>query len=213
MGHAVTRSLADWGLETLVAIVPVKPFAEAKLRLAQVLEPAARLALSRQMFEQTLDVLARARGIARIVVVSRDEHVLRLARSREVWAIREIRHGLNNALRQATAAARAQGMRAALIVPTDLPKLEPRDVEKIIELGRNPPCIVIAPAQRDQGTNGLLVHPIGLIEYAFGRFSSIEHRRRGKQAGAQIEIYRSETIVFDLDLPEDVKTLGYTMTT
>ena len=137
----------------------------------------------------------------------------KVARSRTVWTIKEIRRGLNNALQQATAAARAEGMRAALIVPTDLPKVEPRDVEKMIELGRNPPCLVIAPAQRDQGTNGLLVHPIDLIEYAFGKFSSIEHQRRGEQAGARIEIYRSETIAFDLDLPEDVKTLEYTMTT
>lgn len=209
MGHAVTRALTDGGL---VAIVPAKPFDAAKLRLAQVLEPAARVALSRRMFEQTLDVLARARGIARIAVVSRDEQVLQLARERAAWAIRETRSGLNPALEQATAAARAQGLRAALIVPADLPKLEPRDVEQMIELGRTPPCVVIAPAQRDDGTNGLLVHPIGLIEYAFGRWSSIEHRRRGERAGARVEIYRSETIAFDLDLPEDAQMLGYTMT-
>ncbi len=195
----------------LVAIVPAKPFDEAKLRLAPVLAPEERRALSQQMLEHTLDVLARARGIARIAVVSRDEQVLSLARERHVWAIRETRSGLNEALEQATAAARAQGMQAALIVPTDLPNLEPRDVERIIELGRNPPCIVIAPAQRDQGTNALLVHPSGLIEYAFGKLSSIEHRRRGEYAGARVEVYRSETVAFDLDLPEDAQMLGRPM--
>ena len=195
----------------LVVIVPVKPFGEAKLRLAPVLEPPARRDLSRKMLEQTLEVLAHARGVDRIAVVSRDEEVLKLAQEHHAWAIKELRAGLNDALEQATTEARAQGMSAGLIVPTDLPRLEPRDVEQMIGLGKRPPCVVIAPAQRDGGTNALLVHPLGLIGYAFGRSSASEHRRRGEAAGARIEICRSEALAFDLDLPEDVRVLGYTI--
>lgn len=196
-------------MEKLVAIVPVKPFGEAKARLAPAMEPPARRALSRRMLEQTLRVLARTRGIDRIAVISRDEEALKLAREHRVWAIKELRGGLNNALEQATSTVRAQGMSTGLIVPTDLPKLEPRDVEQMIELGKSPPCVVIAPAQRDAGTNALLVHPMGLIEYAFGKLSSIEHRRRGEAAGAHVLICRSEAFAFDLDLPEDARMLGY----
>jgi len=191
--------------------VPVKPFEQAKVRLAPVLEPPARRALSRKMLEQTLDVLAHARGIDRIAVVSRDDEVLRLAQDHKAWAIKELGSGLNDALEEATAAARARGLGAGLIVPTDLPNLEPRDVEQMIELGQTPPCVVIARAQRDGGTNALLVHPLGLIEYAFGKSSAREHRRRGEAAGARVEICDADAFAFDLDLPEDARVLGYTI--
>ncbi len=187
----------------LMAIVPVKALAEAKQRLAEVLEPEARMELSRQMLDHTLWVLEHARGVDRVAVVSRDEQVLGLARKHHAWAMWETDKGLNQALEQATRVARANGVAAVLVVPADLPKLATGDIERIIELGAAPRSLVIAPAERDAGTNALLVNPVGLIEYAFGENSFAEHRRRAERAGARVEVYQSEGVAFDLDLPED----------
>jgi 2-phospho-L-lactate guanylyltransferase len=191
-----------------MAIVPMKPLAEAKQRLASELEPMARSELSRRLFERTLRILKRVRGITRIAVVSRDEKVLRLARRWRAWAMWETRPGLNEALAQATRVAVANGVHAILIVPADLPKLTTADIEHIVELGARPPCVIVAPDRRDEGTNALLVNPAGLIEYAFGAQSAAAHRRRAEQAGARVELYRSVTVGFDLDTPEDARTLG-----
>jgi 2-phospho-L-lactate guanylyltransferase len=200
--------LGDSLNDSVMAIVPMKPLAEAKRRLAEVLEEAARVNLSRGLLIRTLGVLTRARGITRLCVVSRDEQVLKIARSHGAWATYETGHGLNEALEQATRAAKSNGVPAVLIVPADLPTLAESDVERIIELGRNPPCVVIAPARRDHGTNALLVNPSGLINYAFGEMSFVEHRRFAEQAGARVEIFRSDGVAFDVDLPEDVKALA-----
>lgn len=191
-------------LDSLMALVPMKPFAESKARLADVLDDAARIELSRRLFQRTLRVLRRVRGIARVAVISRDAEVLKIARRRGAWGIWEARAGLNQALEQATRVAVANGARAVLIVPADLPQLAPRAVEKILALGDNPPCIVIASAQRDGGTNALLVNPAGLIEYAFGENSAREHWRRAENASARVALYESDTVTFDLDLPEDL---------
>lgn len=191
-----------------MALVPMKPFAEAKQRLAGVLDRAARIELSREMFERTLQVLSHARGIERIAVVSRDEQVLKLARGYGARAIQEAQRGLNAALAQATVAACEAGANTALIVPADLPKIKPRDIEQIITLGKNPRCVVIAPAQRDEGTNALLVNPMGLIEYAFGLRSFSEHQRRARGAGARVEIYRAASVAFDVDLVEDWRQMS-----
>jgi 2-phospho-L-lactate guanylyltransferase len=191
-----------------MAIVPMKPFAEAKRRLAEVLDGTARAELSRGLLMRTLGVLTRARGITRVAVVSRDEQVLRIARSCGAWGMYETGHGLNEALEQATRVAKANGVQSVLIVPADLPTLEVRDIEKIIEFGMNPPAVVIAPARRDQGTNALLVNPSGLINYAFGEMSFVEHQRYAERAGARVEIYWSESVAFDVDLPEDARALG-----
>lgn len=190
-----------------MAIVPMKPFAEAKRRLADVLEGTAREELSRELLVRTIQVLKRSGSVKRVAVVSRDRQVLRLARKLGAWAMLEVKPGLNEALEQATRVARANGVQAALIVPADLPGLDESDVESIAALGRTPPAVVIAPARRDQGTNALLVNPLGLITYAFGESSFLEHQRNAARAGARVEIYRSESVAFDLDLPEDAKTL------
>jgi 2-phospho-L-lactate/phosphoenolpyruvate guanylyltransferase len=190
-----------------MALVPMKPFAESKGRLAEALTPEARGDLARGLFERTLRVLKRARGITRVAVISRDAEVLKRARQHHAWAMWERRPGLNEALEQATRVARANGMRAVLIVPADLPKLTTKDAERIIELGAAGPCVVIAPAERDEGTNALLVNPAGLIQYAFGAKSFVEHQRRAKQAGARVEVYRAESVALDLDLAEDWKKI------
>jgi 2-phospho-L-lactate guanylyltransferase len=170
--------------DALMAIVPMKPFAEAKQRLAGTLEPTARAALSVEMFEHTLHVLQAAKGIERVAVVSRDEKVLQRARRHHAWAIWETNQGLNEALEQGTRVAMANGVRAVLIVPADLPRLTTGDIEEIVRRGKEGPCVVIAPARRDQGTNALLVNPAGLIRYAFGDKSFVEHQHRAEQAGA-----------------------------
>ncbi|MGE5138593.1 MAG: 2-phospho-L-lactate guanylyltransferase [Rudaea sp.] len=189
--------------DPILAVVPCKPFAEAKQRLAQVLDAGERADLSRRLLEHALAVLSRARGISRVAVVSRDDEVLRVARGRGAWAIWEAQAGLNVALEQATRVAVANGFRGVLILPADLPNVETREVEEIVALAQTPPCVVIAPAQRDEGTNALLVRPAGFIDYAFGEKSSVEHRRRAEAAGARVEVYRSPGLAFDLDLPED----------
>jgi len=112
---------------------------------------------------------------------------------------------LNQALEQAARVAMANGARAVLIVPVDLPELLARDVEKMIALGEESPCVVIAPARRDGGTNALLLNPAGLIHFAFGENSFTEHEQRAEQVGARVHVYHSETLAFDLDLPEDLE--------
>ncbi len=192
----------------ILALVPMKPFAESKHRLAEVLGPAERMALARRMFEHTVEVLSSSNQIARVMVISRDDEVLELARSKKAWAIWEGNHGLNTALEQATRVAIANGADAVLAVPADLPRLAMIDIAQMIELGKTAPCLVAAPARRDEGTNALFVNPAGLIHYAFGPSSYREHCRRGEQAGARVYEYRSETVELDIDLPIDLEQLG-----
>lgn len=187
-----------------MAIVPVKPFAEAKTRLAEVLGPVERAQLARRLLERTLHKATHARGLARVVVISRDSEALQLARRRGAWSVVESHPGLNEALEQATRVCVANGARAVLILPADLPRLRVRDIEQIIALGEPAPCLVIAPAQHDGGTNALLVNPAGAIPYAFGENSFSQHCYLAEQRGLRVKIYSSDTVTLDLDRPEDL---------
>jgi 2-phospho-L-lactate guanylyltransferase len=193
-----------------MAIVPVKPLVEAKTRLAGALSEQERATLAKKLLERTLLKLSRARGLDRVVVISRDERVLKIARQHGAWSVFETYADLNRALEQATHVCIANGAQAVLIVPADLPRVRVRDLEKIIALGQTAPCIVIAPAQRDGGTNVLLVNPAGALSYQFGANSFAKHCAAAQRAGLAIMHYDSDTVSFDLDVPEDLEISRFT---
>lgn len=196
-------------MDALMAIVPVKPLAEAKTRLAGVLDERERSALARRLLERTLLKLSRARGISRVMVISRDETVLQIGRKFGAWSVSEsyapgAEHDLNAALVQARRISIANGARAVLIVPIDLPHLRVRDLEKMIALGEPSPGIVIASAARDGGTNALLLNPANTIAFHFGDKSFDKHVADAQAHNVPIAMYNSDTVTFDLDLPEDL---------
>jgi 2-phospho-L-lactate guanylyltransferase len=196
---AVGRGLAVW------AIVPVKPLARAKSRLAPLLTPEQRQELSRSLLRHTLRVLGRVEELDGALVIGRDAEALALAETEGAAALRERGTGLNRALAQATEWVRGRGGEAVLILPADLPLLQPADVRGILRAGRVGPVVVIAPCRRGEGTNALLVRPAGLIEYRFGPGSFAQHSQQAAQKGAALRVYRSPGLELDLDLPEDIR--------
>jgi 2-phospho-L-lactate guanylyltransferase len=190
---------------TLWAIVPVKPLAKGKTRLASSLSAEERVALNRQMLDHLLTVLSAVPEIERTLVVSRDSSVLAMARDHGARTLSERQPAeLNRALERATGAAQAYGASGVLILPADLPLVLRKDVEKLITLGSSPPVVVIAPDRHEEGTNALLVAPIGLIEYGFGPNSFQRHLKRASASGARLEVCPLPRLALDVDLPEDL---------
>ncbi len=190
---------------TLWAIVPVKPLAKGKTRLANTLGPAERTQLNREMLEHILTELAAVAEVERTLVVSRDSAVLALARDKGARTLSERQPAeLNRALERATGAAQAYGASGVLILPADLPLATRDDIRALVALGARPPVVVIAPDRRGEGTNALLVAPIGLIEYAFGANSYQRHLKEATASGARLEVCDIVRLTVDVDLPEDL---------
>ncbi len=190
---------------TLWAIVPVKPLAKGKTRLANTLGPAERTQLNREMLEHILTELAAVPEVERTLVVSRDSAVLALARDKGARTLSERQPAeLNRALERATGAAQAYGASGVLILPADLPLVTRDDIRALVALGARPPVVVIAPDRRGEGTNALLVAPIGLIEYAFGANSYQRHLKEAAASGARLEVCDIARLAVDVDLPEDL---------
>jgi 2-phospho-L-lactate/phosphoenolpyruvate guanylyltransferase len=198
---------------TLWAIVPVKPLRFGKSRLAAMLTPDERTDLNRRLLAHTLDTLTAIPEIEHVLVVSRDQAALSLARSYGARTVQE--NGapqLNVALARATVVARNYATRGILIVPADLPLLTPEDVQAMLARAQEPPVVVVAPDRHSQGTNALLVCPAGLIEYEFGPGSFERHCQRAKAAGARLEICELPSLALDMDLPEDLELVSETLT-
>lgn len=199
----VENSMTFW------AIVPVKPLRRGKSRLAGVLSQEERADLNRRLLAHTVDTLRKIPEIEQVLVVSRDQAALALARDHGARTVQE--NGaphLNVALARATFLAMNYVTRGILIVPADLPLITPEDVHAMLERAKYPPVVVVAPDRHRQGTNALLVCPVGLIDYEFGPGSFERHCELARQAGARLEICELPSLALDVDLPEDLEIIG-----
>jgi 2-phospho-L-lactate guanylyltransferase len=191
---------------TLWAIVPVKPLRRGKSRLAGVLTEEERAELNRRLLAHTLDTLKVIPEIEHVLVISRDTAALALAREHGARTVQE--NGapqLNVALTRATVVAKNYSTRGVLVLPADLPLITPEDIQAMLKLAQEPPVVIVAPDRHRQGTNALLICPVGLIDYDFGPGSFQRHCERAKAAGAHLEVFELPSLALDVDLPEDLK--------
>ena len=196
-------------------IVPVKPFNEGKSRLAACIPPQQRHALNRELLTRTLTAINQAHLDAEILVVSRDKNALAAAKRAGSRALAEESQPcsqldtdsepqLNAALTQAARYAATHGATKVLVLPTDMPNLTAEDVRTMASPSNRDPQITIAPS-RDGGTNALLLQPAQAIPFAFGPDSFQRHKHLAAKAGIPVRIVESDSLLFDIDLPEDYR--------
>ncbi len=190
---------------TVWAIVPVKPLRRGKSRLAGVLSQTERAELNRELLIHTIQTLSALPDIEQVLVISRDPAALALAREYGARTVQEDGNSqLNVALTRATFVAKSYATRGVLILPADLPLIEPEDIQMLLARAHDPPVVVISPDRHHLGTNALMICPSGLIEYEFGPGSFRRHCERAKQAGARLEVVELPSLGLDVDLPEDL---------
>ncbi len=197
-------SAATW------AIVPVKPLAAAKQRLAPVLPPAVRRELVLAMLKAVLGAAAAARGVHKILVVTPDANVAELAMTRDAQVLRERRaRGLNAAVRAGLAAAAAAGARRALVLPADVPLVSAEELGSLLlsaAVGAEA-RVTLVPAADGEGTNGLLLAPPQVMEPAFGPGSYVRHLSQALAKRLDVEVLHLAGLAADIDQPRDLERL------
>ena len=169
------------------AIVPVKPLRHGKSRLSGVMSEDERTELNISLLGHTLNVLNQVKEISNTLVVSRDLAVLTIARDMGAKTVQEDGAPLlNTALERATVIAQVYTPRGVLILPADLPLIQPEDIQAFIAKAINPPVVVIAPDRHQSGTNALLLNPSGLFEYSFGPGSFQKHCEKALKSWCKI---------------------------
>lgn len=189
----------------LWALVPVKRLGESKTRLKLALSAEDRRELAWRLYRHTLEALAQAREqLSGILVVSADEEALAEARTRGLDTLRESgERGLNAALRQGSLQIADRGGDGVLVLPIDLPRLAgPRLTEALAGL---PPgrVVAIAPDRKREGTNALVVAPLGLIDFQFGPGSFRAHLAAAREKGSVV-VWEGEEFAYDVDVAEDL---------
>ncbi len=187
-------------------LAPVKPFAEAKSRLASVLTPDERANLMRSLLERTLTLALESKLFAGLLVISRDPLVWEAARRAGACPLPEEGVGLNNALMQGRRYAEDAGIQDLMILPADLPWITKADLQAVCLLGEQGDGIVVGPSQ-DGGTNVLHLRLPSAFPFCFGENSFARHLEAAALYGVTPLVYDSPTLQFDLDTPVDLATL------
>lgn len=197
-------------------IVPVKPLAQGKSRLSPLLSAADRHRLARDLLVHTLAAAVDVDGLAGVLVISRDEEALTLARAAGVKVLAEDANlagtgddpedPLNRALGQARDVVVSQGADAVLILPADLPLLSAEEIRRVARLAADRARGMVIAASGDGGTNALLIRPPDAIDFAYGPGSFQAHIRNAQAADLPVEIVESAALSLDLDSPDDLHT-------
>lgn len=190
-------------------VLPVKPLSLAKSRLSDALTAEQRQRFAEGTLRRILTVFKQVPQLNGVLVISRDTKVLGIARDYNVKTVQESgQPALNPALMRATQLLQAWGADAVLVLPADLPLLEPEDVIGVIRTaGKHEQAVVIATDRHRDGTNALFVRPPGLLKYDYGTGSFNRHKAQADAQGVPVFEFQSSNIQLDLDVPEDVVAL------
>jgi len=180
-----------------VCLIPMKPLAGAKARLASVLAPEERRTLSLAMLA---DVVAAARGFDRIWVLNSDADAADVARSGGAVAVPDPAPGggLNASVDLATASAMNEGAAGVLVVAADVPAARADDLAAVAA-GAG---VSLAPDAGGSGTNALWRSPGDTIAAAFGAGSRAAHESLALGSGVPFHIVENARLAADVDTPE-----------
>lgn len=175
-------------------LVPVKAFAQAKVRLAPALGADARRRLARAMASR---VVAAACGLPTAVVCDDDE-VSDWASSLGALVLWAPNLGLNGAVQEGFLRLSSLGATTVIVAAGDLPQAS--DLRWAAEY----PGITLVPDRRQDGTNVVALPARSDFAFAYGPGSFRRHLAEARRVGARLRVVHSSPLSWDVDLPEDL---------
>jgi 2-phospho-L-lactate guanylyltransferase len=176
------------------AVVPVKSFRAAKLRLAPVLDAPAREALARELAGR---VIVAAAPLS-VLVVCDDEEVAAWAEERGARVAWTPGLGLSAAVMAGVSQLCSEGVDLAVVAHADLPF-----AAGLAELGE-PGIVTLVPDLRHDGTNVAVVPTGAGFRFSYGAGSFKRHLFEASRLGLACQVVHDRRLAIDIDLPEDL---------
>jgi len=189
--------LTDW-LGPVAVLVPVKAFADAKLRLAPALPAAERSRLAQTM---ATHVLEAARPLP-VAVVCDDPVVADWARQHGALVVWEPGRGLNGAVEAGVERLGAAGAQRVVVAHADLPLAGP------LGWASRFAGVTLVPDRRDDGTNVACVPTAAGFTFSYGPGSFQRHGAEARRLGLGLRVVREPLLGHDVDVPADLVAPG-----
>ena len=188
-------------------LLPVKNLANAKQRLAPVLDQQTRTRLAQAMLSDVVDAL-KAYARDGVAIATSDPFAIELADQYGFEIIRdESNLSETDAIAMATRVCESRGVKSTLVIPGDIPLIEAADIRAIYD---SSPDIgsVIVPSKDKRGTNAVLRRPPALFPLRFGNDSFMPHLAAAIGTDKSCVVLSLPGIALDIDTPEDLRELA-----
>jgi 2-phospho-L-lactate guanylyltransferase len=185
----------------------MKAFAAAKTRLRPRLSDDARRALARTMFENVVRAAGQCEDIDRVCVVTHCDEVAALTHAAGGCALRDPAPdmGLGALMDWALAQWASVGAKRAVILMSDLPRVEARDITELCKLLDKHDCVIV-PDRRGESTNALALRLPWPCATAFGRPDSYRaHASLADVRGLNGRVLSRERLAHDIDIIDDLE--------
>jgi 2-phospho-L-lactate guanylyltransferase len=181
-------------VEDTAVLVPVKAFADAKVRLAPALSAPERAALARLM----ADRVVAAAGELPTAVACDDAEVAAWAAARGALVVWTPGRGLNAAVEAGVEQLRALGSARVIVAHADLPLAS--DLGPVARFAG----VTLVPDRRGDGTNVVCVPAAAGFRFAYGPGSFHRHRAEAARRGLRLRVLRAPELGWDVDEPADL---------
>jgi 2-phospho-L-lactate guanylyltransferase len=189
-------------------LVPVKSLANAKQRLASMLDQPTRTKLAQAMLFDVLETLYTWAHHPDIGIVTSDVFSLDLARRFEFQIIPDdTNRSETDAIEMATRFCESRGVDSTLVIPGDIPLIRASELEKILEAAPDQGSVLV-PAADGRGTNAAWRRPAGLFPLRFGNDSFKPHLAAAHATLKPCVVLSLPGIALDIDNPSDLRQLA-----
>ncbi|MGD0183023.1 MAG: 2-phospho-L-lactate guanylyltransferase [Terriglobales bacterium] len=189
-------------------LVPVKSLANAKQRLASVLDQPTRTELAQAMLFDVLETLATWTNRPEVGIVTSDEFAIELARRFEFQVIPDdANRSETDAIEMATKVCESRHVDSTLVIPGDIPLINASELEQILEAAPVEGSVLV-PAADGRGTNAAWRRPAGLFPLRFGNDSFKPHLTAARATQKQCVVLSLPGIALDIDNPSDLRQLA-----
>ncbi len=190
---------------TTWAVVPIKDFAQAKLRLRDLLADRQAGQLARAMAKDMIGAIKATVQIDTCLLVgTADAQSLAVEFDCEYLSDHSCA-GLSAAVNWAAKSAVSKGCTRLVVLPSDLPAVNADDLSAL--LNQHHDGMTICPAKSDGGTNALVVTPPDAVAFCYGDDSAALHRKAGLDAGLGVQQIRLPAFDRDVDTADDLARL------
>ncbi|MFJ4536415.1 2-phospho-L-lactate guanylyltransferase [Streptomyces tibetensis] len=185
-------------------VVPLKPLAQAKSRLADTADDGLRPDLALAFAQDTVAAALACPGVGDVAVVTDDTRAGReLAALGAAIIPDEPGGGLNAALAHATRTVRsARPARAVAALNADLPALRPAELSRVLDAAAEFPRAFL-PDAAAIGTTLLAAAPGRELHPAFGTDSRARHRASG---AVELPLTAVDSVRQDVDTGDDLRS-------
>jgi 2-phospho-L-lactate/phosphoenolpyruvate guanylyltransferase len=191
-----------------VILIPVKSLANAKQRLASVLDQPTRTKLAQAMLFDVLETLGTWQSRPAVSVVTCDPFALEVAKRFEFQIIPDkANRSETDAIEMATYFCESRSVDSTLVIPGDIPLIQVAELQQILEAAPTEGSVLV-PAADGRGTNAAWRRPAGLFPLRFGNDSFKPHLAAARATQKPCVVLQLQGIALDVDNPADLRRLA-----